>query len=176
MTAAAGSSRQNPYVVVGAGAQGLTFALGLARRGLPVILCERSGVLGGQARSFRYGRFTFDFGLHAFVTKSRPVEDFVRGILGDDFASFYPRAASHWGGDKLVEDSSSWRVQNLHRRLYALLPKASGREWSCMRISKPPKTIYPKRGGFGAIFELMGRELKRSGGQILLETPMEARD
>ncbi|HVA65927.1 MAG TPA: FAD-dependent oxidoreductase [Elusimicrobiota bacterium] len=89
--------RQNPYIVIGAGAQGLMVALGLARRGLPVILIERAGVLGGQARSFYYGDFTFDFGLHAFVTKSSRVEAFVREILGEDFASFYPRAASHWG-------------------------------------------------------------------------------
>ncbi|HVA65410.1 MAG TPA: NAD(P)-binding protein [Elusimicrobiota bacterium] len=168
--------RRTPYVVVGAGAQGLTFALSLARKGLPVLLFERSSVVGGQARSFHYGRFTFDFGLHAFVTKSSRVADFVRGILGSDFTSFYPRAASHWGRNGLIEDSSFWRFQNAHKRLYALLPKSGEREWSCMRISKPPKIIYPRRGGFGSLFERMGKELIKCGGEMALGAGVEARD
>ena len=166
--------RQNPYIIIGAGVQGLTFALCLARKGLPVVLLERSGVLGGQARSFHYEGFTFDFGLHAFVTKNPRVENFVREILGADLTSFYPRAASHWGGKKIVEDSSYWHVQNLHKKLYALLPKTENREWSCMRISKPPKIIYPRQGGFGSIFQRMGKLLKKNGGRLMLETPVRA--
>jgi len=167
--------RRSPYVIVGGGAQGLTFALSLAFEGLPVVLFERSGVLGGQARSFRYADFVFDFGLHAFVTKTPRVERFARRVLGRDFSSFYPRAASHCGGPGMFEDASYWRTQSLHKRLYSLLPRAEGAEWSCMRVSRPPEVIYPRRGGFGAIFERMGELLRENGGAVLLGTGLEPR-
>src|SRR5438552_1699769 len=97
-----------PHLVVGAGAQGLTLALALARRGEPVVVAEASSRVGGQARSFRYGPFTFDFGLHAFVSGDRRVRALARELLGADLREFPARAASRLPDGSLVEDSACW--------------------------------------------------------------------
>lgn len=51
-------------VVIGAGNGGLTASLGLARKGLKVLLLERHNIPGGAATSFRRGRFEFEVALH----------------------------------------------------------------------------------------------------------------
>ncbi|MDX6768442.1 MAG: NAD(P)-binding protein [Elusimicrobiota bacterium] len=168
-------SQRPPFLVVGAGAQGLTFALELALRGEPVVLAEASGALGGQARSFRYGAYTFDYGLHAFVTRDPALIRFLRRVLGRDFRLFRPRAASRLGNGSVVEDTSSWCVGDLQRRLHALVPAAE-ESWNCMRISEPPPVVYPRRGGFGGLFERMAALFVERGGRLLLDTPVTAAD
>jgi len=51
-------------VVIGAGNGGLTSALGLAKKGLKVMLLERHNIPGGCATSFIRGRFEFEVALH----------------------------------------------------------------------------------------------------------------
>jgi phytoene dehydrogenase-like protein len=51
-------------IVVGAGVGGLTCAAFLARRGLGVLVAERSGVVGGCCSSFRVDGFHFDAAVH----------------------------------------------------------------------------------------------------------------
>ena len=51
-------------VVIGAGNGGLTASLGLAQKGLNVLLLERHNIPGGCATSFCRGRFEFEVALH----------------------------------------------------------------------------------------------------------------
>lgn len=167
---------RTPVLVVGAGAQGLTFALSLARRGIPVVLAEGSGELGGQARSFHYGGFTFDFGLHAFVSRDARLLEFVGSVLGDELTSFLPRAATRLGNGAFVEDSAQWRFQSSRRHFYELLPPSDQAGWNCMAVSKPPRLVYPRRGGFGRLFERMAESFVASGGCLLLNARVRPGD
>lgn len=69
-------------VVVGAGVAGLTLAAHLAEGGYEVVVLERDVKVGGLARSFQYGEFTFDIGPHRFHTYDTRVDAFVEEILG----------------------------------------------------------------------------------------------
>ena len=51
-------------VVIGAGNGGLTAAVGLAQKGVKVLLLERHNIPGGCATSFCRGRFEFEVALH----------------------------------------------------------------------------------------------------------------
>jgi len=74
-----------PVVVVGAGIAGLTAARELTRRGVPVLLIERLFEVGGLARCFRYGDFTFDIGPHRFHTYSERALGLIREALGERY-------------------------------------------------------------------------------------------
>jgi protoporphyrinogen oxidase len=74
----------HPIVIVGAGVAGLTLAHELSARGRPVTVLERSGFVGGLARTWRYGDFRFDVGPHRFHTDNNRVEQFIRDVLGPD--------------------------------------------------------------------------------------------
>ncbi len=167
---------KDPILVVGAGPQGLTMALALVSRGWPVVVAESSGVVGGQARSFRYGGFTFDLGLHALVSRDGDVSRFARDVLGDDFSEFFPRAATRLESGALIEDTSRWTLNAGRRAFYDLFPENAAAGWNCMLVSKPPPIIYPRRGGFGRLFERMAELLRERGGRILLNTPISPSD
>ncbi len=147
-------------------------AVALARRGVPVVVAEAAPFAGGQARSFRYDGFTFDLGLHAFVTRRAAIRRFVREVLGPDYAELTPRAATLLEGGRLVADGSRWSVTRDSRAFYDLFPANAGEGWNCMLISKPPRIIYPRRGGFARLCERLVAELRRRGGRLLLGAPV----
>lgn len=167
---------RDPVLVVGAGVQGLTFALALARAGRPVILAEGSPSVGGQARSFRYGDYVFDVGLHAFVSRDPRVLGLARSALPGGLTSFLPRAATRLANGSFVEDSAEWLHARSYRHFYDLLPRGAGSGWNCMAVSEPPRMVYPSSGGFGGLCEGMARELARRGGLILTGTRVGAAD
>lgn len=164
-----------PDLVVGAGAKGLTVALLLARQGRRVLVAEGGAAIGGLARSFRYGRFTFDFGLHAFVSAQPRVRSLTRELLGPDFREFTARVASRLPDGSLVEDSARWCAGGLPRSFHELFDDDQG-GWNCMRVSAPPRVVYPRRGGFGRLLLRLQEELERLGGRVLLETRVAAAD
>jgi len=51
-------------IVIGSGMGGLSAALGLAKAGQKVIVCERNLVAGGNCSAFRIGEYTFDLAVH----------------------------------------------------------------------------------------------------------------
>ena len=71
-------------VVVGAGPAGLTIGLTLAEAGIQTTVVERGSVVGGNCRSFTYGPFTFDVGVHCFGRSEPRVHDFILRHCGDD--------------------------------------------------------------------------------------------
>lgn len=83
---------QEAVVVVGAGVCGLAVAHNLAKAGRPVVLLEKNQKVGGLARSFTYGDYTFDIGPHRFHTGNQEVGNYIRSILGDE-AIHFPRCS-----------------------------------------------------------------------------------
>ncbi len=75
---------QRRLVVVGAGPAGLTAAYEAIRFGLPAVVLEKSGHVGGLARTVVYKGFHFDMGGHRFFTKAPSVEKMWRQVLGPD--------------------------------------------------------------------------------------------
>jgi len=79
------ATAETPIVIVGAGPAGLTSALELARRRVPVLVVEADHCVGGLARTVEFRGFRFDIGGHRFFTKLPAVRDLWRSMLGADF-------------------------------------------------------------------------------------------
>jgi protoporphyrinogen oxidase len=71
-------------MVIGAGPAGLTAAYELARHGVPVVVTEQDGQVGGLARTVEYRGFRFDIGGHRFFTENSSVRDLWQTLLGAD--------------------------------------------------------------------------------------------
>jgi protoporphyrinogen oxidase len=71
--------------VLGAGPAGLTAAYLLARRGVPGVVFEADGAVGGIAKTVVYDGYRFDLGGHRFFTKLDPVGRLWAETLGDEF-------------------------------------------------------------------------------------------
>ncbi|MBN1593032.1 MAG: NAD(P)-binding protein [Candidatus Coatesbacteria bacterium] len=78
------SEKRRRAHIVGAGISGLTVGHELARRGFEVVLLEKLSEVGGLARTFRYGDFSFDIGPHRFHTDREHVGEFIESVLGDE--------------------------------------------------------------------------------------------
>jgi len=71
-------------VIVGAGITGLTLGYELAKKGLDVVILEKEKEVGGLARSFKYGDFTFDIGPHRFYSPLSHINQYIKDIIGDE--------------------------------------------------------------------------------------------
>ncbi|MCE1246171.1 MAG: FAD-dependent oxidoreductase [Firmicutes bacterium] len=72
------------FVVIGAGVAGLSAALQLVREGQDVLVIEKMPEVGGLARTFRYGDYTYDIGPHRFFSSNKEVLGFLKSVLGRD--------------------------------------------------------------------------------------------
>jgi protoporphyrinogen oxidase len=86
-----GSTRDAPFVVIGAGPAGLTAAYELVKRGERVVVLEADDVVGGISRTVQRDGWRFDLGGHRFFTKVQAVEDLWHEILPDEDFLMRPR-------------------------------------------------------------------------------------
>jgi protoporphyrinogen oxidase len=71
--------------VLGAGPAGLTAAYVLGLRGVPGVVYEADGTVGGIAKTVVYDGYRFDLGGHRFFTKFSQVQRLWEEVMGDDF-------------------------------------------------------------------------------------------
>jgi len=71
-------------VVIGAGPAGLTAAHALTTSGVPAVVYEQDGQVGGIARTVEYKGFRFDLGGHRFFTKQPLIRTLWQSLLGDE--------------------------------------------------------------------------------------------
>jgi protoporphyrinogen oxidase len=76
-----------PIVIVGAGITGCVIARELARQGYKIIIIEKDASVGGLAKTFRYGNFSFDIGPHRFFSQKPQIIDFIKSILKDNYTT-----------------------------------------------------------------------------------------
>lgn len=82
------SEQDGVTLVVGAGLSGLVSAYRWRQRGVPVILAETAPHVGGMARSIRVDGFTFDFGPHVIIERTRLLDEL---FSERDLIEFTPR-------------------------------------------------------------------------------------
>jgi protoporphyrinogen oxidase len=80
----AGTHNQ-PLAVLGAGPAGLTSAYVLGLRGVPSLVLEADGTVGGIAKTVEFDGYRFDLGGHRFYTKLKPIERLWVDVLGSEF-------------------------------------------------------------------------------------------
>lgn len=71
-------------VVLGAGPAGLAAGYALARAGWRVEVYEQGPIVGGLARTERFGDYRFDIGGHRWFTKKDELNQFLIDLLGDE--------------------------------------------------------------------------------------------
>jgi protoporphyrinogen oxidase len=82
-------------LIIGAGLAGLSCAKHLGR---PSIILEREPEVGGTARSFRRGSFSFDVTGHWLHLRDPGVQRLVRELMGDELVTVARRAAIYSHG------------------------------------------------------------------------------
>src|ERR687894_904823 len=98
MTVAAPRQESLPVAVLGAGPAGLTAAYRLVQRGLPVVVFEADGEVGGIARTVVRDGYRFDLGGHRFYTKSEEVSALWQELLGDELLVRPRMSRIRWRG------------------------------------------------------------------------------
>jgi protoporphyrinogen oxidase len=76
--------QKSSVIIIGAGPAGLTTAYELAKQGIHSITLEKSGKVGGIARTETYKNYRFDIGGHRFFTKVPEVQNLWHEVLATD--------------------------------------------------------------------------------------------
>src|SRR3989304_3784998 len=106
-------------IILGGGLSGLTCGLTLIKAGHEVIILEKEDELGGLARSYRKGHFTFDYGPH-FLFSPKVVE-VLSSLLERDFSAellkirFFQRSRPVAISKQLTTPSSLTMISNINR-------------------------------------------------------------
>ena len=144
------ASAERPVVVIGAGPAGLTAAYDLTRRGVPTVVFERDGQVGGLARTVVYKGFRFDIGGHRFFTKVGAVRDLWHEWLGKDLLQRprlsriyyrgrffdYPLKAANVVANLGPFTSASMIASYLYAQMRPIRPEVSFEDWICNRFGR----------------------------------------
>ncbi len=80
------SRNMKNILIVGAGINGLTLGYKL-KDNYNITIIEKENKIGGLARSFKYGSFSYDIGPHRFHTDDKQVLQFIKEVLKDDYTT-----------------------------------------------------------------------------------------
>jgi protoporphyrinogen oxidase len=81
------SESPSPVVILGAGPAGLTAAYESVKRNLNPVVVEKSGQVGGIARTVNYRGYRFDIGGHRFFTHFDTIQRIWEEVLNHDFVT-----------------------------------------------------------------------------------------
>lgn len=84
--------KNSPIIILGAGCAGLTAASRLVKAGRNVIIVEREDRLGGLAHTACQGSYSFDFGPHAFHSKSDEADEVFKEFSCGRYKNIYMKA------------------------------------------------------------------------------------
>jgi protoporphyrinogen oxidase len=88
--------RERPTVILGAGPAGLTAGYLLTKRGLPVVVLEADGQVGGIAKTAVRDGYRFDLGGHRFFTKAHEVDALWHEIMREEFLERPRMSRIYW--------------------------------------------------------------------------------
>jgi protoporphyrinogen oxidase len=80
-------------VILGAGITGLSVAQTLSSHGFKVDVIERESKVGGIIKGFKVGRYTFDHGPHAILTRNKAAFEQFQRLIKNDLISIGERRA-----------------------------------------------------------------------------------
>jgi protoporphyrinogen oxidase len=97
-----------PVAIIGGGITGLTAAFCLKQRGIPVILLEAAGRVGGVVQSVRRDGYLAEFGPNSILETSPVISGLVRdlGLESRRLYSVRPRKNATW-----CAEPSRWSFQ-----------------------------------------------------------------
>lgn len=78
------SESDKRVIVLGAGPAGLSAAMRLAAKGIPVTVLEKKGSVGGMSGSFRWKGYTLDYGPHTLHVKDPEITGLVKTLYEED--------------------------------------------------------------------------------------------
>lgn len=81
-----------PIIILGAGSAGLTAATQLVKSGRKVIVIEKEDRLGGLAHTVCQNSYSFDFGPHAFHSKSDEADEVFKEFSAGKYRKIYMKA------------------------------------------------------------------------------------
>lgn len=78
---------KDKIIILGGGLAGLSAGYVLTKAGLRVKVFESDSVVGGLSKTITHDGYRFDLGGHRFFTKDRGLNDFVKGLMGEELIS-----------------------------------------------------------------------------------------
>ena len=136
---------------MGGGPAGLTASYQLGKAGIPSVVLEKDGVVGGLARTVDFNGYRFDIGGHRFFTKVPAVEEIWREILSpEDFprrrrlsriyydGHYFPYPLRLWTTlRRLGLVNSVWILASyLRSRLFPFREEKTFEQWVCNRFGR----------------------------------------
>jgi protoporphyrinogen oxidase len=79
--------RKNTTIILGGGLAGLSAGYVLTKADLRVKIFESESTVGGLSKTIIHNGFRFDLGGHRFFTKDKELNDFVKGLMGEELIS-----------------------------------------------------------------------------------------
>jgi len=77
----------NEILILGGGLTGLSAGYVLSHAGFRVKVFESASTVGGLSKTIVHNGFRFDLGGHRFFSKSKKINDFVKGLMGGELIS-----------------------------------------------------------------------------------------